>query len=140
MWIARKPMGGIWLTKSPKGIARAPFRPVQPAAHPEPVDDHADEDQDHPDEDDEVGCVLAKAEPAGRPHRRERVLGKVEHEPEGDRRGACLDEAGNAGGGGAAVECHASSDVSIANNGYFYTPTADSSTLVQMTTCDRVRG
>src|SRR5204862_7093480 len=85
MWIARNPIGGIPLMKSPIGMSIAPFRPAVPARLANPVDDHAGETQDHSDENDEMGGMLPGAEGGSR--RAERVLGGVEDETEGDRRG-----------------------------------------------------
>src|SRR5690348_4769323 len=97
MWTSRNPTGGIWLTKSPKGIAGAPFRPIRSARVAEPVGDDAGEPQDHADEDDEVSRMLARRE--ARADRRERVLGQVEDEAEHDRRGPGLGQAGDGAGG-----------------------------------------
>src|SRR5829696_6820634 len=93
MWTARNPIGGMALTKSPNGIARTPFVPVEPACGAGPVGDDAREDQDHPDEDDEVRGVLAHRE-TGRDGvvqvGDERVLDEVEREADDDRHGAEL--------------------------------------------------
>ena len=95
-------MGGIWLTKSPNGTWVSPFRPVDPARVADPVGDDADEAQDHSDEDDEMGRVLPDREPGRRPGGRERVLGQVEDQAEGDRRGTGLGQAGDARAGARA--------------------------------------
>src|SRR5690348_12822289 len=97
MWMTRNPIGGIWLTKSPKGIAGAPFRPIRSARVAEPVGDHAGEPQDHADENHEMGGVLTGREP--RADRGERVLGQVEDKAEQDRRGPDLRQAGDGAGG-----------------------------------------
>jgi hypothetical protein len=70
----------------------------------DPIGDDADEDDDHADEDHEVGGMLTQRE-AGRSVNggRERVLAEVEDEPERDRRGAHLGEAGNGLTSGQAV-------------------------------------
>src|SRR4029079_9415136 len=99
MWTTRNPIGGIWLTKSPNGTRIAPFRPVDPARVADPVGDDSDEAQDHADEDDEMGGVLPDREAGRRPGRGERVLGQVEDQDEGDRRGAGLRQAGDTSGG-----------------------------------------
>src|SRR5215207_2998027 len=61
-WIARNPMGGTKLTKSPNGMASHSFLPDVPALRVDPVDDDAGEDDDHPDHDDEVREVLLEGE------------------------------------------------------------------------------
>ena len=95
MWIARNPIGGMALTKSPNGIARTPFLPVEPACCADPVPDDAAEDEDHPDENDEVRGVLAGRE-AGHDGvvelGDERVHDEVEGEADDDRQRAELRE------------------------------------------------
>src|SRR3954452_20540194 len=89
-WIARKPMGGIPLTKSPMGMALAPFRPIGPAAaDSDAVGDDAGEHENHPDDHDEMGGVLAERKAGGDDvvgMRDEAVLRQVEHQPERDHR------------------------------------------------------
>src|SRR5436305_1429131 len=102
MWIARNPMGGIWLTKSPNGTASAPFLAAASGRLSDAVGDDAGEPEDHADEDDEVGGVLANREPARR-RGCERMLRKVEHEAERDRRDTGLRQRGNGAGAGLAI-------------------------------------
>lgn len=53
-------MGGIELTKSPKGMAWTPVLFGELMAHSSPGADDADEDEDHPNQDDEMSEVFAQ--------------------------------------------------------------------------------
>jgi hypothetical protein len=61
-WIARNPTGGIELTKSPNGMARAPVLLAGWAADPSPGADDSGENQDHADEYDEMCRLLGQRE------------------------------------------------------------------------------
>jgi len=77
-------MGGIWLTKSPNGIASAPFRRPMSAVALDAIADDGAQDEDHAEQHHEVGGVLAGREAAaGRGG--EAVLREVEDQAEHDR-------------------------------------------------------
>src|SRR5688500_997061 len=107
MWIARNPIGGIWLTKSPNGMPSASFLPDQPALGADPVGDDAGEGEGQPGDDDEMGKVLPERE---RPDElvvdrvEDGVGDEIEEQPRGDHRGAGLREARHRLAAGGRVE------------------------------------